>query len=123
MHVQKRPEKTITFQHWLIFSISASRKSGKGSVINDPVKQWSPQYTIYKNLGNFLSFPLLFLKILFSPFSPQSPPVHSCIFFVWVLLVVACGTLPQCGLMSSAMSAPRVRTNKTLGCLQRSVRT
>ena len=23
-----------------------------------------------------------FLKILFFPFSPQSPPVHSCIFFV-----------------------------------------
>src|SRR3712207_1760041 len=25
---------------------------------------------------------IFFLKILFFPFSPQSPPVHSCIFFV-----------------------------------------
>ncbi|XP_070372702.1 radial spoke head 14 homolog isoform X3 [Equus asinus] len=37
-----------------------------------------------------------------------------------VLLVVACGTLPQHGLMSSAMSVPRIRTNETL---QRSTRT
>src|SRR3712207_1540984 len=27
-------------------------------------------------------FFFFFLKILFFPFSPQSPPVHSCIFFV-----------------------------------------
>uniref|UniRef100_A0A9L0S5M1 KRAB domain-containing protein n=1 Tax=Equus caballus TaxID=9796 RepID=A0A9L0S5M1_HORSE len=39
---------------------------------------------------------------------------------LWVLLVVACGTLPQHGLMSSAMSAPRIRTDETLGRLQRS---
>ncbi|XP_070374676.1 endophilin-B2 isoform X3 [Equus asinus] len=40
-----------------------------------------------------------------------------------VLLVVACGTPPQRGLMSSAMSAPRIRTNKALGRLQRSAQT
>ena len=39
---------------------------------------------------------------------------------LWVLLVVACGTLPQRGLVSSAMSAPRTRTNETLGRLLRS---
>ena len=64
-----------------------------------------------------------FLRFYFFPFSPQSPQVHSCIFFVVGLLVVACGTLPQRGLMSSAMSAPRIRTNETLGRLQRSTRT
>src|SRR3712207_4038565 len=42
---------------------------------------------------------------------------------LWVLLVVACGTLPQRGSMSSAMSAPRTRTNETLGRLQRSAQT
>uniref|UniRef100_A0A9L0K930 Scaffold protein involved in DNA repair n=1 Tax=Equus asinus TaxID=9793 RepID=A0A9L0K930_EQUAS len=36
---------------------------------------------------------------------------------------VACGTLPQRGLMSSAMSAPRIRTTETLGRLQWSART
>ena len=29
---------------------------------------------------------------------------------LWVLLVVACGMLPQHGLMSGAMSVPRIRT-------------
>ena len=37
-------------------------------------------------------------------------------FELWVLLVVACGMPPQHGLMSSAMSAPRIRTGETLGC-------
>uniref|UniRef100_A0A9L0K154 Zinc finger protein 568 n=1 Tax=Equus asinus TaxID=9793 RepID=A0A9L0K154_EQUAS len=37
--------------------------------------------------------------------------------------VVACGMLPQCGLMSSAMSAPKIRTNETLDRLQWSSRT
>src|SRR3712207_8026036 len=37
---------------------------------------------------------------------------------LWVLLVVACGTPTQCGLMSSAMSASRIQTNETLGHLQ-----
>ena len=45
-------------------------------------------------------------------FIPKCPLVHSCIFYLWVLLVVACGTPPQCGLMSSAMSVPRTRTAK-----------
>ena len=52
---------------------------------------------------------------LFIPKAPQYVVVYSSF---WVLLVVACGTLPQRGLMSSAMSAPRIRTNETLGCLQ-----
>ncbi|XP_070339073.1 syntaxin-binding protein 4 isoform X2 [Equus asinus] len=52
--------------------------------------------------------------------SPRYIVVYSSL---WVLLVVACGTLPQRGLMSSAMSAPRIRTNETLGRLQRSART
>uniref|UniRef100_F6SRY0 Myelin protein zero like 2 n=2 Tax=Equus caballus TaxID=9796 RepID=F6SRY0_HORSE len=52
--------------------------------------------------------------------APRYIVVHSSL---WVLLVVACGTLPQRGLMSSAMSAPRIRTNETLGRLQRSART
>uniref|UniRef100_A0A9L0IZ03 C2H2-type domain-containing protein n=1 Tax=Equus asinus TaxID=9793 RepID=A0A9L0IZ03_EQUAS len=37
--------------------------------------------------------------------------------------IVACGTLLQRGLTSSAMSAPRIQTSETLGRLQRSVRT
>ena len=52
--------------------------------------------------------------LFFFAFSPQIPPVHSCILQLWVLLVVECGTLPQCGLTSCAMSAPRIRTSKTL---------
>ena len=50
----------------------------------------------------------------FPPSLPQSPPVHSCIFQSQVLLVVACGTPPQHGLTSSAMSTPRIRTGETL---------
>ena len=64
----------------------------------------------------------VFWKIFF-PFSPQSPPYIVVYFSLWVLLVVACGMPPQRGLMSSAMSAPRIRTNETLGRLQRSART
>ena len=56
----------------------------------------------------------LFKDFIF-PFSPQSPPVHSCIFQLWVLLVVACGPPPQHGLMSGAMSEPRIWTDETLG--------
>ena len=56
------------------------------------------------------------LFFLFSALSPQIPPAHSCISQLQVLLVVACGTPPQCGLTSSAMSAPRIQTCKTLGC-------
>ena len=74
-----------------------------------------------KGLSSKLIF--FFFRFYFFPFSPQSPPVHSCIFLLWVLLVVACGTLPQHGLMSSAMFVPRIRTNETLGHLQQSTRT
>uniref|UniRef100_A0A9L0J706 Minichromosome maintenance 9 homologous recombination repair factor n=1 Tax=Equus asinus TaxID=9793 RepID=A0A9L0J706_EQUAS len=52
--------------------------------------------------------------------APQYIVVYSSL---WVLLVVACGTPPQRSLMSSAMSAPRIRTNETLGRLQWSART
>ena len=58
---------------------------------------------------------LFFFKDFIFPFSPQSPLVHSVCFQLWVLLVVACGTPPQHGLMSGAMSAPRIRTGETLG--------
>ena len=68
--------------------------------------------------GFFLDF--FFIFFLFLPKAPQYIVVYSSL---WILLVVACGTLPQCGLMSSAMSAPRIRTNETLGRLQRSPRT
>uniref|UniRef100_A0A9L0JLB2 Prostaglandin E synthase 3 n=1 Tax=Equus asinus TaxID=9793 RepID=A0A9L0JLB2_EQUAS len=35
--------------------------------------------------------------------------------YLWVLPVVACETLPQHGLTSGAMSAPRIQTGETLG--------
>ena len=57
-----------------------------------------------------------FLKILFfSFFSPKHPQYIVVYFNLWVLLVVACGMPPQCGLTSGAMSTPRIRTGKTLG--------
>ena len=46
-----------------------------------------------------------FIFFLFLPKAPQYVVVYSSL---WVLLVVACGTLPQRGLMSSAMSALRI---------------
>ena len=52
----------------------------------------------------------VFLKILFFRFSPQNPLVHSCTYS----LVVACGMPSQHGLMSGAMSVPRIRTGETL---------
>src|SRR3712207_7512632 len=65
-----------------------------------------------------------FLKILFlSFFSPKAPQYIVVYSSLWVPLVVACGTLPQRGLTSSAMSAPRIRTDETLGRLQRSAQT
>src|SRR3712207_1145434 len=57
-----------------------------------------------------------FYFFLFLPNAPRYIVVYSSL---WVLLVVACGTLPQRGLMSSAMSAPRIRTNETLGQIGR----
>ena len=71
----------------------------------------------------FISDLFFFLRFYFFPFSPQSSPVHSCYSSLWVLPVVACGTPPQRGLMSSVMSVPRLRTKETLGRLQRSART
>uniref|UniRef100_A0A9L0SBP4 F-box and leucine rich repeat protein 12 n=1 Tax=Equus caballus TaxID=9796 RepID=A0A9L0SBP4_HORSE len=51
------------------------------------------------------------------------PPPYIVVYSsLWVLLVVACGTLPRRGLMSRAMSAPRIRTSETLGRLQQSAR-
>ena len=56
-------------------------------------------------------------QFFFFSSSSQSPPVHSCnILVVEYLLVVLCGTPPQHGLMSGAMSMPGIRTHKTLGC-------
>ena len=79
--------------------------------------------------NNFsLLFPLILkdffiLKIFFFLlFLPKAPRYTVVYFSLWVLLVVACGTLPQHGLMSSAMSVTRMRTYETLGHLQRSVR-
>ena len=49
------------------------------------------------------------------PFSPKAPQYIVMYFQLWVLLVVACRMLPQHGLMSGAMSAPRIRTHESLG--------
>ena len=86
-------------------------------------------------IGKFMSFPkfgklsaviysnfFLFLRmaseltsvanlLFFFLLLPKGPPVCNCIF----LLVVLYGTPPQRGLMSSAMSMPRIRTGKTQG--------
>ena len=59
----------------------------------------------------------------FSLQSPKAPRYIVAYSSLWVLPVVACGTLPQRGLMSSATFAPRIQTNETLGCLQQSART
>ena len=45
-------------------------------------------------------------------FPPKAPWYIVVYFQLWVLLVVACGTRPQHGRMSGAMSAPRIRTVK-----------
>uniref|UniRef100_A0A9L0K6R3 Proteasome subunit beta n=1 Tax=Equus asinus TaxID=9793 RepID=A0A9L0K6R3_EQUAS len=58
-------------------------------------------------------------KLPYVTMAPRYIVVYSSL---WILLVVACGTPPQRGLMSSAMSAPRIQTNETLGRLQRSSR-
>ena len=80
-----------------------------------------PQYYIYPS-SIFFSFLFLkdFIFFLFLPKAPQHTVVYSSL---WVPLVVARGMLPQRGLMSSAMSAPRIGTNETLGCLQWSTQT
>ena len=52
----------------------------------------------------------LFFVFFFFCFISPNPPVHGCISELHVLLVVGCGTPPQRGLTSGAMSAPRIRT-------------
>uniref|UniRef100_A0A9L0IJL6 KRAB domain-containing protein n=1 Tax=Equus asinus TaxID=9793 RepID=A0A9L0IJL6_EQUAS len=69
---------------------------------------------------HFWQAPFLNNKTLTIVRAPRYIVVYSSL---WVLLVVTCGTPPQHGLMSSAMSAPRIRTNETLGRRQRSART
>ena len=64
-----------------------------------------------------------FLRFYFFLFLPKAPRYIVVYSSLWVLLVTACGTLPQRGLMSSAMSAPRIQTKETLDRLQRSART
>ena len=62
---------------------------------------------------------IFFFKILFFfLFLPKAHRYTVVYSSLWVLLVVGCRTLPQCGLTSSAMSTPRIRTNETLGPLQ-----
>ena len=66
----------------------------------------------------------LFKDFIFFLFLPKAPHHYIVVYSsLWVHLIVACGMLPQRGLMSSAMSAPRIRTNETLGRLQRSAGT
>ena len=62
-----------------------------------------------------------FKDFIFFLFSPQSPPVHSCMFFV--VGPSSCGMWDAASAWfdeQCAMSAPRIRTNETLGRLQRS---
>ena len=68
-------------------------------------------------------FIFLFYLFYFFPFYPQSPPVHSCIFFI----VGA----SSCGMWDAASAwfdeqchvRAQIRTNETLGHLQWSMRT
>ena len=89
-----------------------ARLGGVRYVSHPPRRLHSKFYWSFEDFIFCLSF--------FSPKPPRYIVVYSSL---WVLLVVACGTLPQRGLMSSAMSAPRIRTNETLGRLQRSAQT
>ena len=78
----------------------------------------SPQFHPHPRDKHRGAFWLFFLKIfIFFLFLPKAPPVHSCALFfqLWVFPVMACGTLPQHGLMSGTMSAPRIQTGETLG--------
>ena len=77
----------------------------------DRCKEWGWVETISR-----LSFKFFkdFCFLLFR-FSSQIPLVHSYIVLVVGPLVVACGMPPQHGLMSGAMSAPRIWTRETLG--------
>ena len=70
--------------------------------------------TAWSFLETFSFLKILFL-FLFLPKGPRYIVVYSSLWSLWVPLLVACGTLPQRALMSSAMSVPRIRTNETLG--------
>ena len=63
----------------------------------------------------FFIFIFIFLKILLFLFLPKAPRYIVVYFQLWILLVVACGTPPECGLISGAMLVPRIRTGETLG--------
>ena len=66
--------------------------------------------------GSYYFIALFFFpKDFIFPLSPKAPRCIVVYFQLWVLLVVACGMPPQHGLMSGAMSAPRIRTGETLG--------
>ena len=82
----------------------------------------APFQSRYSYVGDWVqghNFFFLVKDFIFFPKAPWYMVVYSS---WWVILVVECGMLPQRGLMSSAMSVPRMCTNKTLGCLQRSPR-
>ena len=64
-----------------------------------------------------------FKDFIVFPFSPQSPLVHSCIFFVVGPSSCDMWDAAPVWLDESAMSVPRIRTNETLGRLQWSART
>ena len=76
-----------------------------------------------KKIIKFCKNKVFFLRFYFFLFLPKAPQYIVVYSSLWVLLVVASGTLPQRGLMSSAMSVPRIRTNETLGRRQRSAQT
>ena len=61
----------------------------------------------------FIFFSFLFFLYLFSCFISPNPPGTQLYILVQILLVVACGTLPQRGLVSSVMSVPRIELVKT----------
>ena len=54
-----------------------------------------------------------FFKILFFLFLPKAPWYIVVYFQLWFLLAVACGTLPQHGLMNGAMSTLRIQTSES----------
>ena len=63
----------------------------------------------------FFFFRFYFIYLFFFLFPPKAPRYIVVYSSLWVLPVVACGTLPQRGLMSSAMSVPRIRTKENTG--------
>ena len=88
------------------FSISSS-ELGTVSLFRSPM-----HYSLHYRAGLISLFKkiyfIIFLRFYFFLFSPKAPQYIVVYSSLWVLLVVACGTLPQRGLMSSAMSVPRI---------------